>query len=368
MSRSGRLITRRAFLYSGATLASAAAIGTFLASEGVRFPGYEHFRHPRRRFLLYSRPLRRLLEPRWEGCRAGWSKYAGNPVLGGSLGTCFDMCVLREQGRFRMWFSWRPRRSIALTESRDGIAWSAPTVVLRPDYSWALQVDRPSVLKTDRGYEMWYTGQTRRRSFIGHAMSQDGLEWTRTSRSPVVVPDQVWEGTSVMCPSVTWDAGTQTYRMWYSAGQQYEPVAIGYSTSSNGRDWTKRPGPVFTHGREGEFDDRRVGGCDVLEWGGWHLMFYIGYSAVTDAAIGLARSRDGITGWQRHPANPIIGPGPSLTGWDSGSVYKPSVVIDGDRWMLWYNGCRLYLEQIGLAVHEGLDLGFRSPRPLTQPS
>lgn len=53
----------------------------------------------------------------------GWQKYAGNPVLGGQYGTCFDICVLREQGKFYMWVSWRPKKSVALSESADGIHW-----------------------------------------------------------------------------------------------------------------------------------------------------------------------------------------------------------------------------------------------------
>ena len=38
----------------------------------------------------------------------------------------------------------------------------------------------------------------------------------------------------------------------------------------------------------------------------WYLMFYIGFETTQHAQIGLARSRDGVTGWERHPANPII--------------------------------------------------------------
>ena len=48
---------------------------------------------------------------------AGWVKHAGNPVLGGRYGTCFDISVLKEGGRYRMWVSWRPKASIALVES-----------------------------------------------------------------------------------------------------------------------------------------------------------------------------------------------------------------------------------------------------------
>src|SRR5262245_35000420 len=92
---------------------------------------------------------------------AGWVKSAKSPVLGGALGTCFDIAVLREGGRYRMWFSWRPKRSIALTESEDGLTWSEPVVALEPNANsgWEDEVNRPVVLKQGDAYRMWYTGQ-----------------------------------------------------------------------------------------------------------------------------------------------------------------------------------------------------------------
>src|SRR6201987_4373955 len=80
---------------------------------------------------------------------SGWEKYEKNPVLGGSLGTCFDVTVLRETGKYRMWFSWRPKRSIALVESKEGLAWGEPAVVLGPNPAsgWEGEVNRPVVLK-----------------------------------------------------------------------------------------------------------------------------------------------------------------------------------------------------------------------------
>src|ERR1700722_13241253 len=51
---------------------------------------------------------------------AGWQKYAGDPVLGGQYGTCFDVSVLKDGDVYRMWVSWRPRQSVALVESKDG--------------------------------------------------------------------------------------------------------------------------------------------------------------------------------------------------------------------------------------------------------
>jgi hypothetical protein len=70
----------------------------------------------------------------------------------------------------------------------------------------------------------------------------------------------------------------------------------------------------------------------------------------------MARSRDGITGWQRHPANPIIRPGQGE--WDHDACYKPFAIRDGGRWRLWYNGRQGNLEQIGVVFREVDDLGF----------
>ena len=64
---------------------------------------------------------------------AGWVKHPKNPVLGGDLGTCFDVSVLKVDNSYRMWFSWRPKKSIALVESKDGVQWSKPVIVLGPN-------------------------------------------------------------------------------------------------------------------------------------------------------------------------------------------------------------------------------------------
>jgi beta-1,2-mannobiose phosphorylase / 1,2-beta-oligomannan phosphorylase len=290
---------------------------------------------------------------------AGWVKDARSPVLGGSLGTCFDVSVLRDGETYRMWFSWRPRRSIALAESTDGVTWGEPAVVLGPNQAsgWEEDVNRPVVLKDGGQYRMWYTGQAKGRSWIGYATSPDGKTWTRRSDRPVLSPEQPWEKVAVMCPHVLYDAEEQRYRMWYSGGEQYEPNAIGYATSADGRKWAKHEkNPVFRPESKNAWEKDRVTGCQVVKQGGWYVMFYIGFADKDHAQIGLARSKDGITGWERHPGNPVVRPGKGR--WDEDAVYKPYAVFDGKRWLLWYNGRRGGTEQIGLALHEGEDLGF----------
>jgi predicted GH43/DUF377 family glycosyl hydrolase len=310
-----------------------------------------------RALLLAPQPGRAYLPYRGETA-AGWRKFAGNPVLGGPLGTCFDVCVLREGGLYRMWFSWRPRKSIGYVESPDGIQWTSPRTALGPDVAsgWEVQVNRPCVLRLGNTFHMWYTGQTADRSEIGYARSVDGIQWERVSAQPVLSPRFGWEMVAVMTPSVLWDADRRRFRLWYSAGDQYEPNAIGYAESPDGIHWS-RPfaGPIFLPSRNG-WDRQRVTAPQVIHSDGWYLMFYIGFYNQDSAEIGLTRSRDGMSGWERLPDNPIIRPAHNSGRWDYDAVYRPWAIPGETDWLLWYNGRRGSLEQIGLARHEGLDL------------
>ena len=297
-----------------------------------------------------------------------WTKYAANPVLGGNLGTCFDVAVLQEDDTYRMWFSWRPKQSIALVESRDGIRWSEPSIVLGPNPAtgWEQDINRPTVVNVAGLFHMWYSaaGQGRRALTIGYATSPDGRTWKRMCDQPVLLPDVAWEDVAVMCPHVVWDAPSGLFRMWYSGGDAYEPDAIGYATSADGIAWRKHPqNPIFTPDRGTPWEKAKVTACQVLRHGGWHVMFYIGFRDVQHAAIGLARSRDGIANWERHRANPILQP--DANAWDADACYKPYALFDGRKWRLWYNGRRGTPEQpgggpeqIGVAFKDGEDLGF----------
>jgi hypothetical protein len=86
-------------------------------------------------FLLFSVPA--LADeppnPPTSETTAGWVKCPQNPVLGGKLGTCFDISVLKEKQTYRMWSSWRPKKSIALVESKNGIEWSDRLIVIGPN-------------------------------------------------------------------------------------------------------------------------------------------------------------------------------------------------------------------------------------------
>jgi predicted GH43/DUF377 family glycosyl hydrolase len=289
----------------------------------------------------------------------GWVKYQANPVLGGSYGTCFDVSVLRTDGNYRMWFSWRPKASIALVRSQDGYHWSQPEIALAPNQAsgWEDDLNRPAVIQQGGKYHQWFTGQANGHSAIGYATSVDGVSWKRMSDQPVLSPTQPWEKVAVMCPDVLWDSHDQVYKMWYSGGEQYEPDAIGYATSPDGLHWTKHAdNPIFQADPQIEWEKAKVTACQVVKQDGWYLLFYIGFRDVDHAQIGVARSRNGVTDWRRSPANPIVRPTPG--GWDADACYKPYAIFDGKQWLLWYNGRHGGVEQIGVATHQGRELEF----------
>ena len=289
----------------------------------------------------------------------GWVKYAGNPVMGSpELGTCFDLNVVPwGKAKYNNYFSWRAQACIALSYSEDGVKWTHPVKVLEPDPTsgWEERLNRASVWYKDGTYHMWYCGQARGFTKIGYATSTDGVKFTRVSRMPVMISEYPHEGFSVMNPYVRWDEARGVWRMWYASGETYEPNVLCYAESKDGLKWEKSPlNPIFVKGSG--WDRDRVGGCEVhpLPDGRW-VMFYIGYSDIHTARIGAAISEDGVCNWQRLKANPLVEPTPGQ--WDASACYKPSVVREKDRWLLWYNGRTDTREYIGMVEHKGLDLG-----------
>lgn len=306
-----------------------------------------------------------MSEQYMHGTRGNWHKCMDNPVLGKQYGTCFDISVTHKDGVLRMYFSWRDCHSIAVVESIDGISWGKPEICLTPRESsegWEEAVNRPFVLERDGFYHMWYTGQKGPglrdgHSYIFYAISYDGVHFERVKNTPVLEPEHPWEKNAVMNPSVIWDDECSMYKMWYSAGEQYEPDAFGYAVSRDGIHWDKHSSnPIFSADSNSMWEQHKVGGCQVFKLDDWYRMFYIGYHTEDYTQIGMARSKDGVNNWERSPLNPIICP--DKGSWDGEACYKPFVLKMDDGWYLWYNGRCGNVEQIGMAVQPGEVLEF----------
>ena len=264
-----------------------------------------------------------------------FTKHPNNPIFGDEkIGTLFDIYVTPQaDGLLRMDLSWRTNNTTAVSFSEDGVRWDTlhSTLSPEPKSGWEDLVNRNCVLKIGNTFKMWYTGQANGRSYIGYAESDDGLHFRRVQTEPVLVPETPWENLSVMNPCVLFENGR--YRMWYSAGETFEPNVLCYAESCNGLHWEKSPlNPILTNAPQNIYERERIGGCQILphkELG--YLLFYIGYRDIHTACICCACSRDGVTGFRRCRHNPLILPTPGA----------------------WYNGRNGGVDYIGLAEKQG---------------
>jgi len=197
-----------------------------------------------------------------------------------------------------------------------------------------LHVHAPSVLFDGVKYHMWYTGQDSLKVRIGYATSADGIVWNKSPGNPVLDhgASGTWEEIHVAHPTVLFD-GTK-YQMWYAGYDSSSFWRIGYATSSDGIVWKKHPdNPVLDVGPSGTWDDYQIYDPTILFDGAKYHLWYTGYDG-SNSGIGYATSADGIV-WEKHPANPVLNPGPSGT-WDDYHVGSPTVLFDGTKYRMWY--------------------------------
>ena len=285
--------------------------------------------------------------------QGGWEKY-GSPVFGDeTTASVFDPFVVMIEDRYRLFVSERKNSGIICTDSTDGTEWEKWKVALEAGDkgSWEERVNRASVCKIDGKWLMWYTGQSRNNSAIGIATSDDGIRFTRMQQKPILVPSEPYEKGSVMNPCVLWDKDEKIFKMWYAAGEQFEPDVLCYAESKDGINWERYANnPILEKSNE-KYDQCKVGGCDILKENDRYYMFYIGYQNVDTARVCMAESNDGIHNWVRSMDNPVSSP--EKKSWDADAVYKPTVVLNKqkNKLLMWYNGRKQNCERIGLAEY-----------------
>lgn len=284
-----------------------------------------------------------------------WNKFKDNPIIGDeSTGTLFDPIVRFIEDKYIMCVSERKTNSLVFFYSEDGIEWDEKKTVLQGSglEHWDAGVNRGCFLKKDNKWYLWYTGQSNGQSKIGLAMSDNGICFERISELPVLCPELKWEGVSVMNPCVMWDEETQIFKMWYAAGENYEPDVICYAESSDGIVWNKYDkAPILKSDITKPYQRAKVGGCDVMKTKDGYSIVYIAYQNVDVARICMATSVDGICNWKEVEENPIISP--ERKSWDAHAVYKPTICLNHKNpkeLMLWYNGRKKRAEYIGLAT------------------
>jgi predicted GH43/DUF377 family glycosyl hydrolase len=169
-----------------------------------------------------------------------YQRLCDGPVLDRSAREphfCACPFVLHEAGGWRMWYlsctQWQlvdgkpeARYLIRYTESSDGIEWQKPGTIainyIRSDEAIA----RPWVVKTSRGYQMWYSTrsianyrQDARQSYrLGYAESNDGIAWQRKDELvDLPLSTAGWDSEMIAYPA-TFDADGRRYLLYNGNG------------------------------------------------------------------------------------------------------------------------------------------------------
>ncbi|MGD9107979.1 MAG: hypothetical protein PVI75_02285 [Gammaproteobacteria bacterium] len=141
--------------------------------------------------------------------------------------------VLREHGKYRLWFSEisfaKHDRKYTLHEivCQDGLHCS------KPSPTELTNVYAPSVIKDGSEYRMWYVDPSVKHWVIRSAISKDGKYWHIIER-PTLVVSQQWERGRLIYPYVM-KLANGTYIMFYTSYfSKIGKTAIGIATSRNG--------------------------------------------------------------------------------------------------------------------------------------
>lgn len=168
-----------------------------------------------------------------------YERYSEAPVLGRTKDDPFLTAapwVIKEGYLWRMWYisathwetgegsSYKHYYRVKYAESLNGIDWQAKAVAvdfLDDEYALA----RPVVSATCGGYEMWFCSRGGQGTYrIKHAVSPDGIVWTRTENVGIDVSEEGWDSEMICYPYV-FTHKNRKYMLYN--GNNYSGTGIG---------------------------------------------------------------------------------------------------------------------------------------------
>ena len=167
-----------------------------------------------------------------EAADGGWRRTEG-PILDRPPEDpwfCSNPCVLPDGDGWRMWYlgglgwreidgRWSPSYDIRHARSDDGRTWRDRGRTAIPLEGDEYALARPSVLRTDEGWLMWFCARTRTRPYrLRAARSADGETWRRAPELAGLEPAQSgWDSEMVAYPHV-FEQGGRRWMLYCGAG------------------------------------------------------------------------------------------------------------------------------------------------------
>jgi len=215
----------------------------------------------------------------------------------------------------------------ALATTSDGVHWKKEGIVLRADPG-AYIAGNGSVVSYDAQFWYWYETGAKDRLRISLARSPDAHEW---HKEPVPVletgPVGSWDEKAVADPYAIRNG--KYFYMYYLGQDRAVRQRIGLARSTDGIHWEKHlSNPIL----EMDEDEAGLGEPAVWQYQNCYWMLYTVRDFQENRYLRLARSADGVR-WTKLPQQ-FRGSQP----WNAKVICDPTVVVDGERILVWFGG------------------------------
>jgi len=208
------------------------------------------------------------------------------------------------------------------------------------DYE-AKELCAPCALVIDGRVHLFYqTYGNWKNDAICHAISDDGLTFTRNATNPIFRPTGDWTCGRAIDAEVV--RTKDRYLLFFATRdsafkvQMQGVAAAPLQTNFNRADWTQlTDSPILAP--QLPWERNCVEGASVVSRDGVLYMFYAGGYNNEPQQIGVAQSRDGVN-WQRLSDKPFLPNGPPGS-WNASESGHPHLFSDADgRTYLFYQG------------------------------
>ncbi len=289
-----------------------------------------------------------------------FTPYAKNPVF--TLGDKGDWdskdvmlpaLVQHTDGSLYMFYAGASEANyeVGAARSQDGLSWTRlaadpvlPASDVKGDWK-RYATNSPAAVAFGDDMEVWYTGRQEETSelSIGVSTTSDGVTFSDHPANPLLTWTEThssWEGAAVAHPAVIRRDGF--IEVWYSTGLHH----VGYAISADdGATFTKYCGGPVLSGDSYTWERGQVKSSEVIYTGSRYEMTYSA-GGTGEFQVGWATSANGIH-WERH-SSPIVRTGEGGT-WTGTGTLGAALLIESDRYRMWYSGVSGAGTQIGYA-------------------
>lgn len=264
-----------------------------------------------------------------------------------------DPSVIRYGGRYLLYFSLPPFEreraptnapagwSIGIAASPDLVSWTKVGELWPEQECERNGLCAPgAVVLEDRVHLFYQTYGNGPRDAICHAMSTDGLNFTRNSSNPVFRPTGDWNSGRAIDAEVVADED-RVLLYFATRDPQMKVQMLGVAGADRRSDFGRAAwkqlcdAPILAP--ELPWETRCIEAPSILRRGDTWFMFYAGGYNNDPQQIGVATSRDGLR-WTRLSHEPLLANG-RPGEWNASESGHPAVLADSDgRTWLFFQG------------------------------